>query len=968
MGLMGRPAKDLVAAKELLEEVPRYKRSEKFKPTKNLTYAQADYVIRAFYRGAGWLPKLINGPNLSIPRTHYPADEYRALPRGFSPERDPEWQPIPFGSLISPDASAFLALRGATTRTATFHEWVEGRVAVPKRTEGDWWVSEGRWRYAENRWECPGTAWINKKELARTLLNASLRVGDPYHPNPSEDRPLVTKSMSLDIRRAGSDYKFVLGLVDLIDWLRGRFPDQVRGPVASFTRAQWLMFDEIVRPDVVGQSEDSRTRYYERWKKKLRGMGRGMVWEGAPALPDMEPTHTFSLDVAAVAAAEASTLEHRNRLQEAVGRRRGLEVSRTQTAQQIAEDLGTTAQTIGRWAVAGMPHRRRGKGAGKGRPRLFDLDEVIRWVRRRGTGKQRWIVAVATVTPEEIGEAIATSRGFAEAAAKLGLSPYQFRQLRKLRKVHVPTHARDRAPVESIVSREDLLRVAKPVHGDRAAMAEELGVYIHELRHLISHYGLKDHPIFTRLFRPNFTRDQLLAAIEKHHGMREAIAEELGVSPRRDPGADARSRGHVQLTEREATLVPFWIAALREVRSRYPERGGNRKTAAAIGISAVSVSNILQGKRVPGYDVMLKILAAAGWPEPPWREALQELIDSHKTPLEHARGIALSTATAVLVEKEIGARKPTVQGYLHGKGASMTTMQKILEATGRPYLVESAAGMAAPKRASIGELPAGMVDNPYTAAIASLLPLYRSQTALGKDIGVSVHTFGHWLHGESPPRPSGATVAKLRRALVRHGLPIPAEIETRFQSMEPRLAELLLGYSTQAALARKLGMTMSRFTVVLDQRKKPTAAQSKKITKLLRAARRAARKAARKNPPLCARIGMLRARLAGAANEAIAEFEWSGGGACDVVADALASVLAGAGIDTLEGGHDGDDHAWLIAYDGAAREACGVDVPASIYERGGGYSWQRLEGTTVVPSDVALWPISFEDIQERVHG
>jgi GNAT superfamily N-acetyltransferase len=119
--------------------------------------------------------------------------------------------------------------------------------------------------------------------------------------------------------------------------------------------------------------------------------------------------------------------------------------------------------------------------------------------------------------------------------------------------------------------------------------------------------------------------------------------------------------------------------------------------------------------------------------------------------------------------------------------------------------------------------------------------------------------------------------------------------------------------------------------------------------------------------PLCDRLQTLRPQLAAAANEAIHEFEWEhGGGACDDVSSALGDVLAEAGLGTLEGGHDGDDHAWLIAYDEETREACGVDVPASVYETGGGYSWQRLEGTSVTPGNVALWPIAFEDIQERL--
>ena len=43
-------------------------------------------------------------------------------------------------------------------------------------------------------------------------------------------------------------------------------------------------------------------------------------------------------------------------------------------------------------------------------------------------------------------------------------------------------------------------------------------------------------------------------------------------------------------------------------------------------------------------------------------------------------------------------------------------------------------------------------------------------------------------------------------------------------------------------------------------------------------------------------------------------------------------MLAEHGIGVADGGHDGDDHAWIIAYDERSRQVCGVDVPAGTYE------------------------------------
>ncbi len=111
--------------------------------------------------------------------------------------------------------------------------------------------------------------------------------------------------------------------------------------------------------------------------------------------------------------------------------------------------------------------------------------------------------------------------------------------------------------------------------------------------------------------------------------------------------------------------------------------------------------------------------------------------------------------------------------------------------------------------------------------------------------------------------------------------------------------------------------------------------------------------------PLSDRIEAVRDELARAAQGELDGWDWSDGGACDAVADALHSVLAEAGIDATGGGHEGDDHAWLIAYDDASRQACGVDVPARVYEVGGGYSWTPIDGASVGPSDVEIWAMQW---------
>lgn len=85
------------------------------------------------------------------------------------------------------------------------------------------------------------------------------------------------------------------------------------------------------------------------------------------------------------------------------------------------------------------------------------------------------------------------------------------------------------------------------------------------------------------------------------------------------------------------------------------------------------------------------------------------------------------------------------------------------------------------------------------------------------------------------------------------------------------------------------------------------------------------------------------------------------GGICDLVAQEMASVLERAGIDFMEGGHDGDDHAFLIAYD--ADEAFTVDIPPGVYETGSGYSWRKRPGVTIDASDVMIDAINRGDIE-----
>jgi hypothetical protein len=106
-------------------------------------------------------------------------------------------------------------------------------------------------------------------------------------------------------------------------------------------------------------------------------------------------------------------------------------------------------------------------------------------------------------------------------------------------------------------------------------------------------------------------------------------------------------------------------------------------------------------------------------------------------------------------------------------------------------------------------------------------------------------------------------------------------------------------------------------------------------------------------------LNNLRSQMAEAANRAIDGFDWqgTGGGACDEVEIEIAYILGTNGFDVSSGGQDGDDHAYTVARwqmpDGTF-QYFEIDIPASVYETGAGYSWKRREGVKVSPNDVYI--------------
>jgi hypothetical protein len=128
---------------------------------------------------------------------------------------------------------------------------------------------------------------------------------------------------------------------------------------------------------------------------------------------------------------------------------------------------------------------------------------------------------------------------------------------------------------------------------------------------------------------------------------------------------------------------------------------------------------------------------------------------------------------------------------------------------------------------------------------------------------------------------------------------------------------------------------------------------------------------------LATRLNELRPAMAAAAqsiydawNPEYDEFgdaEVGGGGICDQIAQAIGEILTDANIDYTEGGHEGDDHAYLITYDD--QNSYLVDIPYNHYESGGGMSWTRHPDVTFTPEMIEIYETHRPDwINESYEG
>lgn len=80
--------------------------------------------------------------------------------------------------------------------------------------------------------------------------------------------------------------------------------------------------------------------------------------------------------------------------------------------------------------------------------------------------------------------------------------------------------------------------------------------------------------------------------------------------------------------------------------------------------------------------------------------------------------------------------------------------------------------------------------------------------------------------------------------------------------------------------------------------------------------------------------------------------EYGTGGICDAISTGIGDILAENEIEMTDGGHEGDDHSHVIAYDD--QSAYIVNIPSYVYESGAGYNWTKLGDVQLTPDDVEI--------------
>ena len=96
--------------------------------------------------------------------------------------------------------------------------------------------------------------------------------------------------------------------------------------------------------------------------------------------------------------------------------------------------------------------------------------------------------------------------------------------------------------------------------------------------------------------------------------------------------------------------------------------------------------------------------------------------------------------------------------------------------------------------------------------------------------------------------------------------------------------------------------------------------------------------------------------------------EYNGGGICQDIAEAISDVIYSQFPGEFDAGtvnaQCGEQHVWVMM--AVRNEGFEIDVPYSLYERGGGYTWEKIQGVKFDPSDIMIAPIDHQDARNAL--
>lgn len=237
----------------------------------------------------------------------------------------------------------------------------------------------------------------------------------------------------------------------------------------------------------------------------------------------------------------------------------------------------------------------------------------------------------------------ARESGISWKSVSMLIDRYGLRETVEQRRHHPPT-------------KDDILRAIDSAGHDAVKAGALVGVSESRFRLLLSEYGLSEHFAElaaaerdkTRLEERNSlsaeieksiqfdeTRDDLARRLDMKRMSVEAAVRRLGLRDRYNElryAVGGKARGSGRVIEEGASRIPFWLAALRELRSDLPDHGGGEMLADELGVAGSSVvSTWLAGKRVPRYEMIEKIMALADRATPDWRAVLESAMAESKS-------------------------------------------------------------------------------------------------------------------------------------------------------------------------------------------------------------------------------------------------------------------------------------------------------------------------------------------------